>query len=72
MPYRLLASTSAQDFKRLHSAPLSFGFSDTLPATDWTPPDPSLMYEPTSAAQSPALDLPPPSTAWAETERMGL
>lgn len=71
MPYRLLASTSAQDFKRLHSAPLSFGFSDTLPATDWAPPDATLLYEQPQGAGH-ALDLPPPSIGWAETERMGL
>ena len=72
MPHRLLACTPADD-ARAYPMAMSFSFSDSLPSTDWSPPDATLLYEPTPLqVRAPALELPSLCSAWAETEHLGL
>jgi hypothetical protein len=54
-------------------ASMSFAFADSLPASDWAPPEMLLLYEaPVNEGKAATLALPTPCEAWAATERLGL
>lgn len=72
MPHRLLARPAAED-RRAHGLAMSFGFADTLPSVNWSPPEAELLLVQAQAqAEASALDLPAVEDAWAATEPMGL
>ena len=72
MPHRLLACAAAEN-TRPYPLAMSFSFSESLPATDWSPPDATLLYEPSQIQEEgPGLSLPALCNAWAETEHLGL
>jgi hypothetical protein len=71
MPNRLPAF-SADDSSAFPAA-ISFAFADSLPASDWAPPETLLLYEAAAnEAQVDGLALPPPCQARATTQRLGL